>query len=329
MRTERSSGSRTLAAHLLEREVQRRPHRAVSHVQAVDPEIGGPLLRALGHRAPSVAVKAAKTVLHREEHELQGAVLELVRTLSPQALPASTALGWLSSPSPAVRLAVLRRVGETGEHAHYTCLKRHLESLSGDATEEAGAVGEAMAEVAADRALEELGEWVRPRRLLDRLRGAAYTGWEVYAGVSGLALLPDEYAETAIRWRMERSGAELRGHCQHALFHRRHAGGAPASGRLADGPVTWHARLLSHPGELVLTRDMLCFSPSRGWERWLGASQLDLCLRQVSDAALDTTGTLTVTTLTDERWAFSGPGAERVGRALEQHLARVGRAREE
>lgn len=329
MRTERSAGSRTLAAHLLEREVQRRPQSAVAHVHTVDPEIGGPLLRALGHSSPRDAVEAARTVLHREDHELQGAVLELVRTLSPRALPASTVLGWLTSPSPAVRLAVLRRVAETGVHAQYTCLKRHLESLSGDATEEAGAVGEAMAAVAPDRALEELGEWVRPRRLLDRMRGAAYTGWEVYAGVSGLALLPGEYPETAIRWRMERSGAELRGHCQHALFHRRHAAQSTTGSRVAEGPATWHARVLGHPGELVLTRDMLCFTPSRDWERWLGAAQLDLCLRKVSGAALDSNARLRVSTLADGEWTFSGPGAERVGRALQTHLSRVARTQEE
>ena len=316
MAEERGAGSRALAGRLVEREVRRRPESVAGLVPLVAPELGGDLLRALARVDPERAVLAAREVVALDVPEFQGELLRLVREVPDELLDASTLLTWLVSPVEATRTAVLSRIGRCGTTGHYIGLKRHLDELPHAATMEAMAVGAALAAVAPDRALEELGEVVRPRSILGRVRGTAVTGVAVWAGVAGLGALPGEYPETAIRWRMDRAGEALYQHCQRTLHQRRVHGTRGAAGRLAEGEATLLRGPLKHPGKLVLTPQMLCFTPARAIDRWLGATDLDLPTRTVDTVEVDDGVPQMTVTQGETVWRFTGPDVVRIGTAL-------------
>ena len=316
MGTERGSGSRALARQLIGREVERRPESVTALVTAVDSEIASDLLRALSEVAPARAVEAASKVVALMEPPLQAEVHHLVKTLSDSILSQSTLLEWMVAPEESTRLAILARLGRVGDSNVYVALRRHLESLSGRAREESSAVGVAMAEVAPDRALEELGDIVRPRTFIGRMSGGALTGVQVWAGVSGLGMLKGDYPETAIRWRMERCGEDLYKHCQRTLYERRQRGFHAGAGRLAEGEARFHKGFLAAPGRLILTAHMLCFRPSRAMERWMGAAQLDLPLRTLDSVDIDDQAQSLTVHGSEGSWTFTGEAAVPVGSAL-------------
>lgn len=316
MGTERGSGSRALARQLIGREVERRPDSVVALISAVDSEIAADLLRSLSEVAPARAVEAASLVVGLRDSPLQAELHHLVETLSDELLPGQMLLQWLGSPDESTRLKVLARLGKVGDSTTYVALQRQLAALSGRAREESIAVGIAMAQVAPERALSEFGNIVRPRSFLGRMSGGALTGIQVWAGVSGLGMLPGNYCETAIRWRMERCGEDLYKHCQRTLFERRQRGFHVGSDRLAEGSVLYHRSIWSYPGLLVLTPQMLCFSPSRSVDRWIGASQLDLPLRNLDSVDIDDRNASLVVHGGSDSWRFTGDAAGKVGAAL-------------
>ncbi len=320
MASERAVGSRALARKLVAREVARNPQSVISLINTVEPEIGADLLHAVGEVSPATVVGVISRIITTEEPELQSKICRLVRDLEPDILDAEQLVEWLVTPELATRLAIIERIGTRGVPAHYTVLKRHLDTLSARQHDEAIALGIAMAHVSPDRALDELGHWVRPRSLLKRMQGAAHTGSRAWAGISGLGVLPGEYPELAIRWRMERSSEELRTHGQRTLFERRQSGARGDKARPTEVDVFYHRGLLTHPGKLVLTSDMLCFAPTHAFTGWFGGGAIDVPIRTLKRVVVNDKKQLIVEGQ-DTTWTFSGSELEPLGEQLKRVFA--------
>ncbi|HCH66205.1 MAG: hypothetical protein CL927_18070 [Deltaproteobacteria bacterium] len=287
MSKHRAPGSRVLAARLIEREVERSPQQVARLVSSVEPEIGASLMTALANLAPERVVQTIEEVIALDVPEYQLVILRVLKDVDPEVLPPGTVLEWLRSPVENTRVELIHRIGRTGSSGHYMGLKRHLDKLKGNARAEAIALGQAMADVAPDRTLEELGGLVRPRTFLGRMRGSTVSGIAVWAGVSALGRLPGEYPETAIRWQMERASEALYNHCQKTLHERRVSGARGASERIAEGSVYLSRGLVYHPGDIVLSEQMLCFVSSSKVDRWFGLSNIDLPVRSIERVEVD------------------------------------------
>jgi hypothetical protein len=87
---------------------------------------------------------------------------------------------------------------------------------------EAEALGRAMARLDPEKSLEVMGDWVRPKKWVDRIKGVTRGHLIQWAGVSGLSVIPDDEAAECIRWLSSRAGEKLHQHCVRALVGRRH-----------------------------------------------------------------------------------------------------------
>ncbi len=313
---ERGRGSRRLARMLIARFVASRAEYVGELVVGSKPEVAADLLRAVTLADPGRSVALAERVLDRRDGVLQVEVRRVLERADAEALPAPALLRWLTAPDAETRAAVVGRLGALGGAGVYDALVRHLDGLPGSAHEEAGGIGLALAALDPDRAVEQLGDWVRPHKLWDRMRFAAHAGLRQWAGVSGLGALPGDYPVTAIRWLSERAGEDLHQHCQKTLRDRRRAGGGGRTGVLASGDALHHRGVLAHPGKLVLTGQMLCYEPTRALDRMAGARELDLPVCRIRSAEVAGLDRVLTVEVGEETFRFTGEGARAAHRVL-------------
>jgi hypothetical protein len=321
---ERAAGSRELARHLIERYVRTRGDYVGDLIDRSSDEIAADLLHAVSDAALERAVGLVPRVLARSGHSLQGEVRRVLELAPADVLPAAVLMSWLSSPEADTRSAVVARLGSLGGVGVYDGLLKHLDGLNGKAREEASAIGLALAALDADRAMEQLGDWVRPRSFWDRLRGVAGGGLQQWAGVAGLGSLEGEYPNDAIRWLSARADADLEAHCRRTLAGRRRRGGTQHSDVQAQGKALQHRGVLAHPGRIVLTGNMLCFEPTRALDRMAGARELDLPVRSIRSIEQRGLDRIVHVQIGEDVYRFSGKGALEVFRALAPQLAAAG-----
>ena len=318
---ERASGSRELARHLIERYVRTRGDYVGELIDRSSDEIAADLLHAVSDAALDRAVGLVPRVLTRAGHGLQGEIRRVLELAPPDVLPPAVLLSWLSSPETETRCAVISRLGSFGGVGVYDSLLRHLDALPGQARVEAMAIGLSLAALDPDRAMQELGDWVRPRSFWNRLRGVAGGGLRQWAGVSGLGALEGQYPNDAIRWLSARADADLEAHCRRTVASRRHRAGPSHSNVQAQGKALQHRGVLAHPGRIVLTANMLCFEPTRSLDRMAGARELDLPVRSITAVKQQGLDRIVHVQVGQVVYRFSGKGALDVYRELAPMLA--------
>ena len=317
--TEKSRGGRRVAGLLVERLLRSTGVELGPLLQRSDDVVATELLRSTLRVRPEVAPDLLMVVIERADGDLQVAVREVIAAIPDRTLAGLGPLGLLGSPDGATRLVVLQRLEKVGKAADFDKLVAHLGALAPKGKDEAAAIGRVLARIDPVRAMDVLGDWVRPRQLWDRVKGAAHTGLEAWAGVSGLGLLDGEYPVTAIRWLAERSSEELAAHCARVLQERRKAGIVGNTGVLAEGEVNHQTGVFSHPGRLSLNAQMVNFEPTGG--RWKGAKELDIPLRRIRSATLRSDAQPTLSLDVDgEIVRFVGPGAGLVHAQLQRLL---------
>lgn len=275
-------------------------------------EVAAELLRLTCAARPAQGPGLALALVEREHAELQAQIREVLGKMPADLLHRVSPLRWLKSPDKATRVAALSRMERAVDKGDFDALVAFVEALPAKARAEAMAAGQALARVDPGRATERLAGWVRPKQLWERVKGAAVEGAEVWAGVSGLALIDGEYSEATIRWLQAKAEPELAAHCERALAGRPKA---EQQGPLAEGAASYHAGLFSHPGQLSLSRQMLRFIPEGG--RWKGAKELEMPLFKIrSSVVREAEGGSLQLDLEGQLHRFSGPGAVAVGQAL-------------
>jgi hypothetical protein len=141
----------------------------------------------------------------------------------------------LASGTPAVLLGAAEYLAVHGEQRAFDSIARRLQDAGAQLdTDLAGALGAALARLAPQPAQALFTDWLNPRGLLGRLVDSPARRAQQWAAVSGLARLPGEEAEQALRAFLPKSGGDLHRHCVALLVERRRgaqAAGAPGGGR--------------------------------------------------------------------------------------------------
>lgn len=194
-------------------------------------ELLGVVTRAL----PDRATDAALLLKDVPDPELQ---LELLRALqggSYSSQAGRTVLRLLASGTPEVVLGAAEYLAAHGEQRAFDSIARRLQEAGAQLdTELAGALGAALARLAPQPAQALFVDWLSPRGLLGRIVDSPARRAQQWAAVSGLARLPGDEAEQALRAFLPKSSGDLHRHCLALLVERRRstqAAGAPGGGR--------------------------------------------------------------------------------------------------
>jgi hypothetical protein len=318
---ERAVGSRRLARKLIQRYIASQSEYVGELIQGASPDVAADLMRAVVDVDPIHAATVVPLVLARDEPDLHVEIRRVLEVTDAKTVSSITLVEWLSAPVDATRTAIVTRLGTQGGGGVYESLVKHLDNLPSKARDEAIVVGLSLAKLNPVRALDEMGDWVRPRSFWNRVRGAALAGLRPWAGVAGLGTLDGDYPELAIRWRSERAAEDLHQHCQRTLTTRRREGRRGGVDHIAEGVCLHHRGILAHPGKLVLTPTMLCFVPTRGIDRLVGARELDLVLRKVERAEIKGLDRMLTVDIDGQVFRFSGAGARAVHQALAPEVA--------
>jgi hypothetical protein len=225
---ERDEASRRLARQLIERYAPHRPDDVLARLRVAEPAVACDLLQALARALPERAVEAADALARHSNDQV---VFEAIRVLetAPAGPKVTRRLASLiESSSSEVRLRAVAALVRRGEFLVFGPIARFVEEHAATTltTEEADALGEAMAQVAPEEALTLFTAWLRPKggfltRLMEAPRRHLLLQW---TAVAGLAVLPGEEPETLLRETASRASEDLRRRCRAALAQRRRTG---------------------------------------------------------------------------------------------------------
>jgi len=221
---ERGAASRRIARQLIGRYVHAREATLEECIRAGTGAVAADLLQAVAEAAPEIAVKMVPELLFSEDHDLQREVVRILGIVNPGHFSASVLVGMLKTPGEQVRLRIIDMIMETSDPWAFDPLMARIQSPSSInimSDDEAARLGKAMASLDPERALDIMGDWVRPKKWIDRLKGVTRGHLIQWAGVAGLAIIPDPDAESAIRWLSTRAGEKLHEHCVRAMVGRR------------------------------------------------------------------------------------------------------------
>ena len=228
---ERSTSGRRMVRKLIHRHVARHQDWLLKEIAKLDGQVAADLLRAVVDAAPNLRPDLIERCIGRTESEVQRQVHHMVEKADQADLPLRQLHEYLlKAPSERVRLAIIERIVE---HKDARSIKLFIGQIDDPKQGKLGhdeltALGRAMARIAPEQAAETLGDWVRPRKWWDRVRGVTGGRTRQWAGIAGLGVLPGAEAEAAIRWLSARAGEDIHEHCAKTLFERRKAnvGGA-------------------------------------------------------------------------------------------------------
>ena len=122
-----------------------------------------------------------------------------------------------------VRLRVLKMLVKQRERwAFNIIMQRLVAGASNMEPREAEALGEAMAIIWDRRALHHFHEWIKPKKILSRMKGVMPGQAMLYWGaVSGLVHIKGKEPEALIRLVDKSAGEDLHKHCIQSLVRRR------------------------------------------------------------------------------------------------------------
>ena len=169
------------------------------------------------------AYTAGSELLNRPEPSLQHAGLKLLH-----GLPVGPALGprliaLLSAPDAAVRHEAAALLGRLHDHESYQRLITLVKDRGGRAftTGESEAVALALSRMNPDQARAQFQDWLKPASLLERLTSNAELRFSQAVAVDGLAVMPGDVPEVALRNALNSAEGSLRGLILHGLARRR------------------------------------------------------------------------------------------------------------
>jgi hypothetical protein len=231
LREERGVASRRIARQLIGRYVTAREATLEEAIRVEEGAVAADLLQSVAESDLTIAVKLLPELLFSDSTEVQREVVRILETVDAGHFSASVLVGMLKTPGEAIRMRLIEMIIATQDRwAFEPLMKRLLDpgSINKMSDEEAEAVGKAMGLLHPERGLEVMGDWVRPKKWLDRLKGVTRGHLIQWAGVSGLSVIPDEHAEACIRWLTTRAGEKLHEHCVRAMVGRRRLAEAPS-----------------------------------------------------------------------------------------------------
>jgi hypothetical protein len=221
---ERSTSGRRMVRKLIHRHVARHQEWLLKEIAKLDGQVAADLLRAVVDAAPKLRPDLIERCIGRTEPEVQRQVQQMVETTDRRDLPLRQLHEYLlQAPSERVRLALIERIVEHKDARSFKLFVSQIDEPKQGrlSPEELTALGKAMARITPEQAAETLGDWVRPRKWWDRVRGVTGGRDRQWAGIAGLGVLPGDEAEAAIRWLSARAGEEVHEHCAKTLFERR------------------------------------------------------------------------------------------------------------
>ena len=225
LRLERSSASIRIARSLNGRYVVGRESTIEEAIRQEEGAVAADLLQAVSDSEMSIAVKLVPELLFSEDFDLQREVVRILETVNVGHFSAAVLVDMLKTPGESVRLRLIQMLIETGDPWAFEPLMDRVTNptaINRMSDQEAETIGRAMAQIDPARALAVMSDWVRPKKLVDRIKGVTRGHLIQWAGVSGLGMIPDEEAAEAIRWLSSRAGEKLHQHCLRALVGRRH-----------------------------------------------------------------------------------------------------------
>jgi hypothetical protein len=232
LRQERAPASRRISRQLIGRYVGAREATIEEAIRNEEGAVAADLLEAVAEADPGIAVKLVPELLFSEALEVQREVVNILEKVEAGHFSASILVGMLKTPGEQVRMRLLDMITETGDSwAFDPLMKRILDpgAINRMSDEEAEAIGKCMAILDPEKSLDIMGDWVRPKKWMDRLKGVTRGHLIQWAGVAGLGVIPDDEAAECIRWLSSRAGEKLHKHCVRAMVGRRHLGDRSAA----------------------------------------------------------------------------------------------------
>jgi hypothetical protein len=222
--TEQDAGRRGVLIRIAEARLPADAEDVVGRLPALEPEAARGLVRAIAARAPAWAGAAAAALLEHRDHGLQ---VEALRALehAEGEVPADRLIRLLQSDQEGVRIAAAQVLGRRAGPQSFAAVEAALTGRRDCSSQEADALGRALARLHPGRSLELFGRWLEPRKgLLGRLAGGAKDDPLRWAAVSGLGAHPAPDAVARIEAVAKGADEALRRHCFATLARRRHEG---------------------------------------------------------------------------------------------------------
>ena len=213
--------SKRVTRRLIERYVTDRGDEILKYVEQADASLACELLRVLRYTDHARTLAAVHTLIERADVEVQ---FELLRSLQPLEMSTDVArliLRLATTDNEEVRLRGLSLLGARHASAAFTPLLTRLkrEAVGRLSAAEAERLGETLAAVAPDQALQQFREWCKPKGFF----GSVVPGLTNLqrAAVAGLVHLRGDEPEQLVRAVSEKAGSELSDYCTRAMVRRR------------------------------------------------------------------------------------------------------------
>ena len=222
--SERNTSSRRIVRQLVERFIGQRPDVVLGRMRLDEASVASDLLRAFCQAVPARALEAVAIAVERGDADLAFEALRVLERLDSGPALNEALMGMVGADMVEVRLRALeqiagRRLLPLYPRLQETLVKRTRADMS---PAEASAFGTTLVVLDPSRAAPQLVDWIRPRSFLKRVfHDPIGHKWLQWAAVSGLALVPGDEPEQAIRWLAERAGSDLAEHCSRTLARRR------------------------------------------------------------------------------------------------------------
>jgi HEAT repeat protein len=222
---EADPGRRAVLVRIAEARLPADADAVVSRLAGLEPDAARGLFHALVARAPHRATAAAAALLEHRDERLQLAALQALAA-SEGEVPLEQLMRLLQSPREPVRIAAAGVLARRPVAAAFRAVAEALQGRKEYSTDEAAALGRALARLGPPQASALFLEWLAPRKgLLGRLTGASKQEQLLrWAAVAGLGAHPTPEAAAQIEVVAKDADEALRRHCFATLARRRHEG---------------------------------------------------------------------------------------------------------
>jgi len=197
-------------------------------VKAIDPSkapVAADLLRVVSDIDLDRGIRVGIDMGIEADLELQFVALSLMERGPYSKRVSRYLINLLESSSMEVRMHALKLLLLNKEASAFSNITRRLEH-DGAGNEmdlhEVEALGSAMVAIREDLALEQFVEWIKPRKLLQRMLPKRQN--LKWAAVTGLSQIPGDPAKEYIRMAAKTAGEELHRHCMKSLVRQRRLG---------------------------------------------------------------------------------------------------------
>ena len=222
--TQRDQASRRIGRQLVEHFIEGREVWFMGRLMSVDdPAVAADLLRCAARVMPDRVYEFAPELAEKAEPEVLQELMLHIEATQDHAEVSKALMLLMEHSSEPIRIRAIQALASHRDTRAYAPLveSARTKSFSKLSSEEAEAIGQALAAIQPNQARVLFADWVKPQKLMHRMFGRPGQKMLAWTALAGLEVIVDEEYDSSIEWLSKRTSDDLYKRCRACLVQRR------------------------------------------------------------------------------------------------------------